>query len=211
MPGSGAPQRRSLPSSRLARPSLRPARGRLHLRWATVADLPTLVRHRRRMWAEIRRYPRAWLDDHDVVYARWVRRLMVARRFLGLLVEDAHGTIVGSGGLWLMPAQPRPGPLGRGEMPYILSMYTEPAYRGRGVASRIVRAMVRWARGRRYGRIVLHASRFGRPVYNRLGFEDGSEMRMDLLARRPPTRRTGARRRTGPRSVARARRPRRQA
>jgi len=139
------------------------------------------------MWAEIRRYPRDLLDAHDVVYARWVRPLMGSGRFLAVLVEDRRGEVVGSGGLWLMPAQPRPGPLGRGEMPYILSMYTEVPYRGHGVASRIVQDFVRWSMARRYGRIFLHASTAGRPVYTRLGFSAGSEMRLEL----PPPRRRG--------------------
>jgi len=73
-------------------------------------------------------------------------------------------------------------------MPYVLSMYTEPEFRGRGVASRIVREMMRRSRARGFGRIVLHASRFGRSVYERLGFESGSEMRRELI-RRPASRR----------------------
>lgn len=153
------------------------------MRRATVDDVPVLVRHRRRMWAELRDFSPPELDRHDAVYRRWVRGLIGRRRFLALVVEDMAGHPVGSGGLWLMPSQPRPGVLGRGEMPYILSMYTEPGYRGQGVASRIVREMVRWSRARGFGRIVLHASRLGRPVYERLGFEAGSEMRRELIHR----------------------------
>jgi GNAT superfamily N-acetyltransferase len=132
------------------------------------------------MWEEIRDFSPADLDRHDRVYRRWVRREMAGRRFLARIVETADGTPVGSGGLWLMPMQPRPGPLGRGEMPYILSMYTELAHRGKGVATRIVQEFVRWSATHGYGRIFLHASPFGRPVYERLGFEPGSEMRLAL-------------------------------
>lgn len=140
------------------------------------------------MWVELRRYLKRDLDRHDVVYARWVRRLMAARKFVAFVVEGPQGRAVGSGGLWLMPSQPRPGSLGRGEIPYLLSMYTEPGYRRQGIASRIVREMVRWSRTRGYARVLLHASRFGRPVYERLGFEAGSEMRLELLPQPPPTR-----------------------
>jgi GNAT superfamily N-acetyltransferase len=165
-------------------------RGPLHLRVATVRDLATLVRHRRKMWEELRDFSPAELDRHDVDYRRWVRREMARGKFLALVVDDGANRTVGSGGLWLMPSQPRPGPLGRGEWPYILSMYTEPGYRGHGIASRIVRRMIAWSRARGYRRLVLHASRFGRPVYERLGFEAGSEMRLEL-----PQRRAGVRRR----------------
>jgi len=147
------------------------------------------------MWEEIRDYTPAELDRHDVVYRRWARALMADGKFLAVLAEDSRGRVLGSGGLWRMPAQPRPGPLGRGEMPYVLSMFTEPDHRGLGIASRIVREMVRWSRAHRYGRIVLHASRFGRPVYERLGFEDGSEMRLPLNALRRGGRSSRPRRR----------------
>jgi GNAT superfamily N-acetyltransferase len=159
-------------------------RGHLTLRTTTAKDLPVLVRHRRRMWEEIGGRSRAELDRADPAYRRWVVRETRAHRFIGFLVEDGRGQVAGSGAVWLQPAQPRPGRLSRLRMPYILSMFTEPEFRGRGVASRIVRAMVRWATLHGYRRIFLHASRMGRPVYAKLGFSDGSEMRLDLPRRR---------------------------
>jgi GNAT superfamily N-acetyltransferase len=160
--------------------SRRPTAGRPRLRWATVDDLGLLVRHRRLMWRALRRYRREELDRHDVAYRRWLRRGLADGELLALVAEDGGGRALASGALWLMPSQPRPGPLGRGRVPYVLSMFTEPGARGRGLASRIVREMIAWARSHGYPRIVLHASRFGRPVYERLGFEPGSEMRRTL-------------------------------
>ena len=152
------------------------------------------------MWGELRDYSARELAVHDRTYARWVRQLMGRRKFLAWVAEEPGGRLVGSGGLWLMPSQPRPGLLGRGEVPYILSMYTDPASRGQGVASRIVREMVRWSRDQGYGRVVLHASRFGRPVYERLGFEPGSEMRLELVRQPPaPSPRSPGRRERRPR------------
>jgi GNAT superfamily N-acetyltransferase len=169
--------RRTVPSA---------GRGRLRLRTTTALDLPVLVQHRHRMWEEIGGRTRAELDRADPAYRRWVVRETRAGRFIGFVVEDPRSRVVGSGAVWLQPAQPRPGRLARLQMPYILSMYTEPEFRGRGVASRLVRAMVRWATLRGYRRIFLHASRTGRPVYAKLGFVDGNEMRLDLPRRRAP-------------------------
>ncbi|HYA10947.1 MAG TPA: GNAT family N-acetyltransferase [Thermoplasmata archaeon] len=157
-----------------------PVRGRFRVRSAGLGDLAVLVDHRRRMWQEIRDYRTTELDRHDASYRRWVRRGMAAGTFLARLVVDRDGTVVASGALWLMPEQPRPGPLGRREMPYLLSMYTEPAHRGRGAATRIVQDLVRWSRTHGYGRVLLHASAAGRSVYARLGFEPSSEMRLEL-------------------------------
>lgn len=162
------------------------------VRAAGPRDLATLVAHRRRMWRDIGRGTTAQLDRHDVVYRRWLRREIAARRFVGFLVE-VDGRPVASGAVWLAPSPPRPGRFPREEVPYILSMYTAPGYRGRGLASRLVREMIAWARSRHYPRIVLHASDYGRPVYERLGFVPSREMRRDLPALRPRRRRGSAR------------------
>ncbi len=143
-----------------------------------------LVRHRRAMWGDIGGWTRRELENADAPYRRWVRREMRAGRFLGFLFVRPDRSVAGSGAVWLPPAQPRPGRLARLEMPYILSMYTDPGARGQGVATTLVHAMVRWAEQRGYRRIFLHASKAGRPIYARLGFVDGNEMRLDLPVRR---------------------------
>ncbi len=94
--------------------------------------------------------------------------------------------------VWLPEAQPRPGELDL-PRPYLMSMYTVPSFRGRGVATRIVRASLDWAREHGYRRFTLHASDMGRSVYERLGFTPGREMVIDLARRRrtstpPPPR-----------------------
>jgi GNAT superfamily N-acetyltransferase len=150
------------------------------VREASASDVALLVVHRRRMWEEIGGRTVAELDRADPIYRRWFLREHRARRLTAYIVEDRAGTPLGSGAVWLTAAQPRPGPMYRTEVPYILSMYTEPSARRRGVAARIIRTIVRWARARRYPRVTLHASRAGRPVYESLGFEAGSEMRLNL-------------------------------
>ncbi len=181
-----------MPAIRRVRPAR--AAGAKHRRWgrlrpATERDLPTLVRHRRAMFLEIRRRSKREMDRHDRVYRRWARRGLRAGEFFAFVVEAPDGQLAGSGAIWLQPQQPRPGRWMAERLPYILSMYTEPAARGRGIASRLVRRMVRWASERGYPRIFLHASSMGRPVYQRLGFESGNEMRRELAPRRRRGRR----------------------
>lgn len=132
------------------------------------------------MWKAIGRGTDSELDRHDRVYRVWMARERRARRFYAFLAQETRGAILGSGAVWLMPAQPRPGRRSPPTTPYILSMFTEPGQRGRGVASAIVRALVDWAQRHGYPRVVLHASRMGRGVYARLGFESSNEMRLDL-------------------------------
>ena len=134
-----------------------------------MADLELLVEHRHRMWSDIGRWGEAEIVAHDPRYRAWVAERLPAGAFEGFIAERG-GRVLGSGGLWWMPEQPRPG-YPTGTVPYILSMYTAPEHRGRGVASAIVRAMLRRARVAGAPRVTLHASDQGRPVYARLGFE----------------------------------------
>jgi ribosomal protein S18 acetylase RimI-like enzyme len=170
-----------------------PVRPKIRIRRARRDDLPLLVAHRRRMWEAIRDHPTSALDAADRTYARWVRRMQAERRFIGWIASSTSGEVAGSGCLWLAEAQPRPLEPERWR-PYILSMYTVPAYRGRGVASAVVRAAVRHARAAGYPRVTLHASVMGRSVYRSLGFERTWEMRRVFAA---PAARAAPRRRRG--------------
>jgi GNAT superfamily N-acetyltransferase len=136
------------------------------------------------MFLELRRWNPEHLDRHDRVYRQWARSRLLDGTLRAYVVDAPDGSIAGSGAVWLAPQQPRPHPGARLVQPYILSMYTERRARGRGVASRIVTEMVRWAADEGYPRIFLHASKLGRPVYARLGFVEGNEMRLDLSSRR---------------------------
>ena len=156
------------------------------VRQATLEDLDLLVRHRRSMWNAIAEIPKADLDSADRIYRRWARTQMKSNRFAGFIV-DVGGEPVASGCLWLMHVQPRPNWKGT-TAAYLLSMFTEPAHRGRGHGARIVREAIRFAKARGIPVMLLHASAFGEPIYTRLGFERTTEMRLFL---EPGKRRRG--------------------
>lgn len=146
------------------------------LRRATVDDLPTLIAHRRGMWEDMGGHTTEELDAHDRDYRHWARVRLRRGELLGWIVEE-KGAPVASGCVWVMRIHPRPGAL-TGETPYLLSMYTAPAARGRGHAKRIVKAAMAWAKKEGYPRMTLHASTMGRRLYESLGWEPTSEMRL---------------------------------
>ncbi|HEY6238854.1 MAG TPA: GNAT family N-acetyltransferase, partial [Thermoplasmata archaeon] len=129
----------------------------LRLRRVRRADVPVLVRHRAAMWSDIGGFDPGAIRREAVAYRRWISRRLGTRRFLGWIAATRDGEVVGSGCVWVVEALPRPGEPQRWR-PYILSMYTDPAFLGRGVASSIVRAAVAWARARGFSRITLHGS-----------------------------------------------------
>ena len=163
------------------------SRGTIRIRRATLHDLDVLVHQRREMWREIGDHTDAELDEADHVYRRWARQRLRSGTLVGWVAETRDRRVVAGGCVWLQEIQPRPGRTDRVQ-PYLLSMYTEPGARGRGLASHIVREALRWAKARGHARMTLHAADLGRGVYERLGFTRTWEMRYRLAGGRAPSR-----------------------
>jgi len=153
-----------------------PRTDRVTYRRTTVADLDLLTDHRHRMWAAIGHRTEAEIAEHDGRYRRWMKPRLRSEELAGFVAESREGTPVGSGLVWFRSDQPRP-KIPTLTIPYILSMFTEPDWRGKGIASGIVRRLVATCRARGYPSVVLHASEQGRSLYRRLGFERTWEMR----------------------------------
>jgi len=101
--------------------------------------------------------------------ADWLRERLDSPSF-GAFVAVLDGRVVGSGGISLYDNPPGPGPATREA--YVMSMYTEPDLRGRGVARAVLAALLDFARqAGGVGRVWLRASAMGRPMYLRAGFE----------------------------------------
>ena len=139
------------------------------------------------MWRDMGVGDKKLLDRADVVYRQWTRQHLRSGDFRAWLAENSEGKILGGGALRLQPVQPRPG-YERGVQPYLLSMYTERASRGQGVASRVVREAVNWTRKNGYPSLRLHASEMGRGVYSKLGFKRSWEMKMEFRQRKKARR-----------------------
>ncbi|HEV2137230.1 MAG TPA: GNAT family N-acetyltransferase [Nitrososphaerales archaeon] len=88
--------------------------------------------------------------------------------------------------------QPYPGFAG-GKVPYLMSVYTEPDFRGKGVATLVIKHAMDWAKRHGFHSMSLHASKVGRKIYESLGWESGNEMDYEIKSmsesRRPPRRR----------------------
>lgn len=149
------------------------------LRLATVSDAPVLAYQRRAMFEAMGLIGPADAPAVELASRRFIEREMPAGTFLSWVVER-DGAVVAGGGLQLRPMMPRPGYVDDEPEVIVLSMWTEPAHRRRGLARRLVEAMLAWCRERGYRRIVLHASADGRPLYESIGFKQTNELRLDL-------------------------------
>ena len=122
---------------------------------------------------------RAKLDEESRIFRSWLRSRLKTGRVVGWIAETGRGDIVAGGIVWLRPIVSRPG-VQHLVQPFLLSMYTEPKWRGRGLASRIIDEAVKWAKKNGYEEIRLHASSMGRGVYIRRGFRRSWEMKLKL-------------------------------
>lgn len=63
---------------------------------------------------------------------------------------------------------------------YIWNVYVEAPHRGQGIGKQLTSKAVDYLKSIKCTRVILHASPFGKPVYDSLGFSDSNEMRIDL-------------------------------
>ena len=119
------------------------------------------------------------LEAVEAASRRFFESRLADGRFRAWVAEAPSGEIVAGGGVLVFdhlpsPRDPHP------ERPLIVNVYTEGAYRRRGIARRLMEIMVAWCRESGFGSVTLYASPDGRPLYAALGFSPTNEMRFML-------------------------------
>lgn len=87
----------------------------------------------------------------------------------GLIVATACATLHNSAGIYKEPSAT------------ISGVYVLPAHRSRGYARAVTENIIDWCRSHGCASVRLIASPMGRPLYESMGFTDGSEMRLKLV------------------------------
>jgi GNAT superfamily N-acetyltransferase len=149
------------------------------IRTATRDDLATICAQRRAMFEDMRVATREELDAGDVAFKSWVADRIARGEYRGWFAINDRDEIVAGAGLWLatMPPGPRDHSEQRG---YVMNVYTHPDYRQRGLARRLMNALMDWCRANQIRTMNLHASDEGRALYESLGFKPTNEMRIKL-------------------------------
>ncbi len=95
---------------------------------------------------------------------------------------DAPGTLLASAAVSITPRLPTP--RGDGRTAYVQWVATEPAWRRRGLAGRVMAELIAWVRAQGVGFVDLHASDDGIHLYTELGFRPSPhpELRLRLDA-----------------------------
>jgi ribosomal protein S18 acetylase RimI-like enzyme len=148
----------------------------LVLRKASKADLPVIAEFWLAMFEEVGKHYES--DFQSGWRERFVQYFheRTNRREASYFVAVGNERVVGCAGAILRDGYPFViHGISNG---YILGVYVHPGYRARGVARRLTELAVAFLREVGAKNILLHASPFGRSIYEKLGFVPTNEMRL---------------------------------
>jgi ribosomal protein S18 acetylase RimI-like enzyme len=152
-----------------------------NIRPATLEDAPVIVDQRRGMFLDI-----GFADDGNMAhmleeFRPWLEQKMSAQEYMAWVAVSPKNAIVAGLGLWLIEWPPHL--IGSAKhRGYILNVYTHPNHRRQGLAKKLTQIAVKWCEDHKIDFVFLHASQYGKSVYEALGFKQGSEMRLRLPA-----------------------------
>jgi ribosomal protein S18 acetylase RimI-like enzyme len=147
-------------------------------------DLELICRHREEMFRESNAPGRSddMLRTMTASFRSWLVPRLRDGSYFGSIVEEGGKAIAGIG-LMLIDWPPHPSHPDEDKRGYVLNVYVEPAHRGRGLAKMLMReAEAEFAR-RGVSFAILHATRMGRPLYEKIGWAQTAEMSKQMLKR----------------------------
>src|ERR1043165_1145177 len=165
--------------------SMRPPDGEFLIRRADVRDAAVIAGHRARMFHDMGELSDETVDDFLAASKSWTERALASEEYIGWLggPQEQPALIIAGAGVQRRQVPPHPhrpwrnGAFAKGRHAIVLNVFTEPEWRGRGVAPLLMEEIIRWAREEKLDRLVLHASAQARSLYERMGFVATNEMR----------------------------------
>jgi GNAT superfamily N-acetyltransferase len=147
------------------------------IREAAPSESAVILHHRRSMFRDMDEGTVEELDRMVEVARPWLAQALADRSYRHWLALDGSGRVAGGGGILLCPWPPSP-QFSCTQRAVILNVYTEPEFRKRGIARQIMLAILAWVEEQGFRAVNLHASKEGRPLYEKLGFKATNEMRL---------------------------------
>lgn len=151
----------------------------IFIRPASTEDCELIAFHRKAMFEDMGEAQPQYSEQARREFAAWLQPRIASGEYTGLLACEGERVLAGLG-IWWIEWPPGPGAVQDGITlrAYIMNVYTFPEYRGRGLASSLMRAALDACRQRGVRRITLHASDQGRPIYEGFGFSATNEMKL---------------------------------
>ena len=151
----------------------------IRIRVAAVPDIPHVLHHRSSMYLDMGRGNAAQHETMLEITRAFLNSAMPSGAYVGWLAETSDGRVVAGAGVTIFPWPGSPDDTS-GRRALVQNVYTEPEFRRQGLASQLMLTAIAWCRDQGLPSISLHASDFGRPLYEALGFRQTNEMRLHL-------------------------------
>ena len=150
----------------------------LAIRETQLEDLEEILLQRRHMFHDMGHRDEAILDAIVCTSRPFIRQSLVDKSYLGWFALASGRRVAAGVGLMLSPWVASPRDPNHARRPYLLNVYTYPEFRKRGLARVLTLEAIAWCRHHGFRTLWLHASEYGRPVYESLGFEPTNEMKL---------------------------------
>jgi GNAT superfamily N-acetyltransferase len=151
--------------------------GHITIREALPSESEIILHHRRSMFRDMGEGTVEELDRMVEVARPWIEKVLSDKTYHHWLAMEESSRVAGGGGVLLCPWPPNPKDPCT-ERAVILNVFTEAEFRGRGVARQIMLTILAWIKAQGLRSANLHSSAEGRTLYEKLGFEPTSEMRL---------------------------------
>lgn len=148
------------------------------IREVTTADIPEVLQQRKLIYQDMGHGEPEALSRMVSTSREYLAQAIPAGSFRGWFATIENKVVAG-GAVILVP-WPSHTYDGECRRANILNVYTYPEFRRRGIARRLMQFMIEWCRDQGLSMVHLHTSEDGRSLYESLGFEPTTEMRLKL-------------------------------
>jgi GNAT superfamily N-acetyltransferase len=146
----------------------------MKLRELDLSDIDAICAHRTRMFIEAGHQIEK-VAAMTAPFRRWLEEALSDGRYFGYAAHEDR-ELLGAVGLMELAWPPHPAHPTDARRGYVLNLFVEPEYRGRGIAAALMEAADREFERRGIGYAILHATAAGKPLYERTGWTGTGEM-----------------------------------
>jgi len=149
----------------------------LTTRPVTTEDLELICEQRERIFRESNSPGRTEeiLKTQAAHFRPWLAQRLRDKSYFGYIVEDAGKPVAGIG-LMLIDWPPSPSHPTSDKRGYVLNVFVEPPHRRQGLAVKLMELADKEFARRGASYAVLHSTRMGRPLYEKIGWNATNEM-----------------------------------